>query len=383
MKNKLENLSKNLMRKNNLWIVFLFLIVILFIFGGDLFGLGKVSYGEDREIVKVIKQVLLPEEPKYKPLNKEDYDLRMEKLANNPVPAPAIVVEGASPDTAAAPAPVPKPSLWPVKNLPYPKDGAILPFKRVIAYYGNLYSKRMGVLGEYPEAEMFAKLDAEVKKWEVADPETPVQPALHYIVTTAQLAPGEDGKYRLRMPEKEIDKVLVMAEKINAIVFLDIQVGFSTVQSEIPVLEKYLKMPQVHLGLDPEFSMKSGIRPGKVVGTMDATDINFATEYLAKLVQENDLPPKILVVHRYTQKMVTNYNLFKIVPEVQIVMHMDGWGGGAKKKNTYQQFIVKEPVQFTGFKVFYKNDVLDPGTVLLTPSELLELSPKPIYIQYQ
>ncbi len=185
------------------------------------------------------------------------------------------------------------------------------------------------------------------------------------------------------MPEKEIDKVLVMAEKINAIVFLDIQVGFSTVQSEIPVLEKYLKMPQVHLGLDPEFSMKSGIRPGKVVGTMDATDINFATEYLAKLVQENDLPPKILVVHRYTQKMVTNYNLFKIVPEVQIVMHMDGWGGGAKKKNTYQQFIVKEPVQFTGFKVFYKNDVLDPGTVLLTPSELLELSPKPIYIQYQ
>jgi hypothetical protein len=62
---------------------------------------------------------------------------------------------------------------------------------------------------------------------------------------------------------------------------------------------------------------------------------------------------------------------------------MDGWGGGAKKKNTYQQFVVSEPVQFTGFKLFYKNDILDAGTVLLKPEELLELSPKPIYIQYQ
>ena len=36
---------------------------------------------------------------------------------------------------------------WPVKTV-YPNAGAILPFKRIIAYYGNLYSKRMGVLGE-------------------------------------------------------------------------------------------------------------------------------------------------------------------------------------------------------------------------------------------
>src|SRR6185295_12436617 len=38
---------------------------------------------------------------------------------------------------------------WPVK-LKYPVPGAVFPFYRVIAYYGNLYSKKMGVLGEYP-----------------------------------------------------------------------------------------------------------------------------------------------------------------------------------------------------------------------------------------
>ena len=148
-------------------------------------------------------------------------------------------------------------------------------------------------------------------------------------------------------------------------------------------MEKYLKLPNVHLGIDPEFSMKSGIRPGKIVGTLDAADINFASNYLANIVKANNLTPKVLVIHRYTQKMVTNYKQIKTLPEVQIVMNMDGWGGQAKKINTYQQFIYKEPVQFTGFKLFYKNDLWEKGTSLMTPETLLKLNPRPVYIQYQ
>jgi hypothetical protein len=78
---------------------------------------------------------------------------------------------------------------WPVKT-DYPLAGAILPFKRIIAYYGNLYSTRMGVLGEYPKKEMFARLKAEVDKWEKADSSMKVQPALHYIAVTAQAKSG-------------------------------------------------------------------------------------------------------------------------------------------------------------------------------------------------
>jgi hypothetical protein len=103
----------------------------------------------------------------------------------------------------------------------YPRPGAILPMSRIIAYYGNLYSTRMGILGELPKPQMFARLKAEVAAWEKADPSTPVVPALHYIVTTAQIDPGASGKYRLRMPNAQIDKVMAMAEEINAIVFLD------------------------------------------------------------------------------------------------------------------------------------------------------------------
>jgi hypothetical protein len=271
---------------------------------------------------------------------------------------------------------------WPAKA-PVPNAGAILPFKRVIAYYGNLYSTRMGILGELPKDQMLTKLKGEVAKWEKADPKTPVQPALHYIAVTAQGAPGKDGKYRLRMPFKEIDKVLAMAEEINAIVFIDIQVGLSTIQRELPEFEEYLKKPNVHLGIDPEFSMKGGQAPGKAIGTYDASDINFCTDYLAKLVKENNLPPKIFVVHRFTQAMVTNYRNIKTTPEVQIVMHMDGWGEPAKKVNTYRSFIHKEPVQFTGFKLFYKNDLKRPPHKFMEPQDLMKLKPLPMYIQYQ
>ncbi|HYC83056.1 MAG TPA: hypothetical protein VEB60_00710 [Candidatus Paceibacterota bacterium] len=298
-------------------------------------------------------------------LDKEAYDRKSEQLANY-----------------ASTTSTTTPRLWPVKTV-YPNAGAILPFKRVIAYYGNLYSTRMGALGEYPEAEMLSRLKAEVNRWEAADPTTPVVPALHYIAVTAQGSAGEDGKYRLRMPDSEIDKVLKMAEKINAIVFLDIQVGLSTLQAELPVYEKYFKMPNVHLGIDPEFSMKTGKKPGSVIGTFDAADINYAAEYLAKLVKENNLPPKILVIHRFTQPMVTNYRQIRPLPEVQIVMHMDGWGGVAEKIGTYNAFIAPQPVQFTGFKLFYKNDFRLPGTRIMTPAEILRLQPQPIYIQYQ
>jgi hypothetical protein len=270
---------------------------------------------------------------------------------------------------------------WTVKE-DMPLQGAILPYKRVIAYYGNLYSKQMGILGELPKPEVLKKLQQEVEVWEKADTAMEVQPALHYIAVTAQCLPGKAGKYRLRMPFSQIDSVLNMAKQIDAIVFLDIQVGLSSLQEEVPALENYLKLPNVHLGIDPEFSMKGGERPGKVIGNFDAADINYTADYLTKLVKENNLPPKILVVHRFTQGMVKNYKQIKTRPEVQMVMHMDGWGYPAKKITTYKQFIYKEPVEYTGFKIFYKNDTRDNAR-LLTPEELLNLKPRPVYIQYQ
>ncbi len=277
-----------------------------------------------------------------------------------------------------------KKSGWPVTG-PAPVDGALLPNKRIVAFYGNPLSKKMGVLGELPPDQMLAKLDAVVKEWEAADPETPVQPALHYISVVAQAGPGSDGKYRLRMDSAKIEEIYGWAQKRNALLFLDIQAAFSTVQEEMPRLMKFLERPNVHFGIDPEFYMhyeREGVPPGKKIGTLSAKEINWAIEQLAKLSEEKNIPPKILVVHRFTRPMVKNYRDIKLNPRVQVVMHMDGWGAPWLKFDSYKDYIVDEPVQFTGFKLFYKNDT-KKGDKLLTAGELVQLRPRPIYIQYQ
>src|SRR5205823_2200513 len=138
---------------------------------------------------------------------------------------------------------------WPVRNAPAPGPGSVLPAKRIVAFYGNPLSKKMGVLGELPPAEMLAKLDRETAAWQKADPSLPVQPALHLIAVVAQGGPGRDGKYRLRMDSTLIEKVYGWAQQKHALLFLDVQVGQSTLQAEIPLLERFLKRPDVHLGI--------------------------------------------------------------------------------------------------------------------------------------
>jgi hypothetical protein len=296
------------------------------------------------------------------------YDKKLLENANNPL----------GPDGVT-----PKQHRWPAPAV-YPNAGALLPFNRIVAYYGNFYSKRMGVLGQYPPDEVIKMLDKEVAKWKAVEPTTPVIPAIDYIAVVAQHNGGKDGMYRYRMPDDQIKKALDMADQIKGLLVLDLQIGFSDVRTEIPRLESYLKLPNVMLALDPEFAMKTtGVAPGGEIGSLDASDINYAAEYLAGIVKKYNLPPKILIVHRFTQHMITNARAIKPLPEVQIVIDMDGWGYKGKKLDSYKYFVAAEPVQFTGMKIFYENDLKPPSTGLFTPDELMKLTPRPIYILYQ
>ena len=274
-----------------------------------------------------------------------------------------------------------KSTAWPVHTAP-PLAGSILPQRRIVAFYGNPLSKKMGVLGELPPDEMLAKFDKEIAAWQKADPTHPVQPALHLIAVVAQGAPGRDGKYRLRMTDSLINMVYSWAQKKHALLFLDVQVGQSTVQEELPRLVPFLQRPDVMLGIDPEFSMKGGEKPGTKIGTMSSSDVNFAINLLSGLVKQYNLPPKVLIVHRFTRKMLTDSKGIKLDPRVQVVINMDGWGQPWLKYDSYRAYVEAEPVQFTGFKLFYHNDT-KKGDPLLTPPEVLMLNPKPLYIQYQ
>jgi hypothetical protein len=321
------------------------------------------------------------------PIDTAAYNAKLLQLANVPPRTITVTVTSTIPGTTTIQRSkitktVSSTSPWPVKTA-YPNAGALLPFNRIVAYYGNFYSTQMGVLGQYPPDQMTAMLASTTAEWRAADPSTPVIPAIDYIVVTAQGSAGTDGKYRLRMPDSQIDKALALMAPVNGLVFLDFQVGWSNVETEVQQYASYLKLPNVELSLDPEFDMEPGVKPDQEIGTMDAKDINWAANYIANIVDQNNLPPKILVVHRFTKDMVTNYKQIAPLPQVQIVIDMDGWGSQAKKINTYQRVEVAEPVQFTGFKLFYKNDLLPPSTGMLSPQQVLQLSPRPSYIQYQ
>ena len=251
-----------------------------------------------------------------------------------------------------------------------------------MAFYGHPRSERMGILGELPPAQMLAKLDQEVEAWRQADPGTPVRAALHAIAVMATGNPGDDGKYRLRLPKSAIEEVIGWAAQRDAIVILDIQPGHSTVAEELRHLLPYLRRPNVHLALDPEWRMSGDAVPGRRIGSMRAAEVNHAIAELAKLVEADGLPPKVLVVHRFTQAMLPDANRIQQDARVQLVLNMDGWGPPHTKIDSYRSWVARAPVPYKGFKLFYKNDRRN-GSRMMTPQDLLALSPVPIYVQYQ
>jgi hypothetical protein len=258
------------------------------------------------------------------------------------------------------------------------RSDALLPESRIIAFYGTPLSTRMGILGEIPRDRMLAKLDTVAAEWARVDSTRTVRPALHLIVTVAQPLPGGDGMYRLRHGSPVIDKVIDWADSRGWLVFLDIQIGRAPIAGEIDRLLPWLARPNVHLAIDPEFAMPPDGVPGRRIGRIDGAQVNLAIDRLAELVTRHRIPPKVLVVHRFTEGMLTNHAAIRTDPRVQVVIHMDGFGAPALKRSIYDLIVTRRPVQVAGLKLFYKND-----KPMMTPPEILALRPVPLYIQYQ
>jgi hypothetical protein len=278
--------------------------------------------------------------------------------------------------SAAAAASEPPPYFPP--PMPAPRRDALLPWSRVVTYYGNPLSKKMGILGELPPEQMMAGLEREAAAWRKADPLTTVRPGLELVATVASNTPGPSGYFRTRMPDALIAKVVGWARSRGWLIILDIQVGHSDAKDEIERLRPFLESPDVHLALDPEFDMQPGIVPGRRIGTTDAKSVNKAIALLASMIEKKRLPPKLLLVHRFTEGMLTNARAVKLDPRVQVVMVMDGYGSPAFKRTAYRIAIRKEPVEYAGLKLFYKNDKPQ-----MTPKEALSLTPGPSVIIYQ
>src|SRR5699024_6797457 len=100
---------------------------------------------------------------------------------------------------------------------------------RLVAYYGTPKSEDMGILGEYSPEDMMKKLKKETAKYSKADPDRPAVPTIELIATVAQRTPGPDDLYVAEPSTDTIDEYAELAEKHDAILLLDIQLGQGTV----------------------------------------------------------------------------------------------------------------------------------------------------------
>lgn len=254
----------------------------------------------------------------------------------------------------------------------------LLPEHRIVSFYGNPRSARMGILGQLPRDSLLRRLREQAAAYAAADTATPVIPALHLVTVVAQKSPGAQKLYRARMPVELVEQVASWVEPDSMLLFLDIQPGASDMLTEARNYLPFLARPGVHLALDPEFAMAVGEVPGTRIGSIDADDVNEVIDLLADLVETRSLPPKILIVHRFTERMLTGAERIRPDPRVQVVITMDGFGPPALKEDSYRCIVGQRPVQFTGFKLFYRQDV-----PLMGPARVLTLRPAPHVIIYQ
>lgn len=256
-------------------------------------------------------------------------------------------------------------------------DG-LLPGHRILTYYGFPGNDKMGILGEYDKETALAKLREQAAEYEAADPSTPVLLAFEVIASVGQKEPQADGSYLLDAPSELLDEYADFCEENGLLLFLDVQVGRRTVETEVHGLEKWLAKPFVHLAIDPEFAMKPGQIPGDVIGSVQAADITATQNWLVQLAKQYGIPPKVLIVHQFHEGMIANKESLTPVSGVQLVIDADGWGPPDQKQSTYAQVNGAVPIEYDGIKLFYRQD--DP---IMTADEVVKLDPVPMVVIYQ
>ena len=257
--------------------------------------------------------------------------------------------------------------------------GGPLVEKRMVSYYGHPLAGAMGVLGQLEPPQMVDQLKEQAAVWTRLDPDRPAIPTIELIASVAQPAPGPDGLYLTPTDTFWIDKYAKLAEENDCLLLLDVQIGYSTIADEIERLMPYLEQPNVHLAIDPEYDMSAGEVPGQQFGSSTGREIMAAAKTLSKLVEEKDLPPKVLVIHQFRYDMIVNKQAIKPVKNVEIVVHADGFGSPEAKITKYDALVRDQPIQYGGFKLFYDQDY-----PLMSPRKVMKaLEPDPAVISYQ
>lgn len=250
---------------------------------------------------------------------------------------------------------------------------------QILAFYGKPDSRSMGILGEYSKEDLATMLEAYARLYDERNGEQGVVPAFYLIYGTCWPG-GEIGYLRDSLVKEYIE----FARARGMLVFIDHQIGKYPVAEAVDRLLPWLKYPNVHIALDPEWRTES---PMEKIGEVSADEINAAEDAMSRYLVAEGLPAgKMLVIHQFQDRMIAErWRVRADYDGVLLVHTADGFGPPALKRWSYSTNAKAENMPLKGFKLFFKTDVTGAGydDPLLLPEEVLSMDPRPRLIIYQ
>jgi hypothetical protein len=255
----------------------------------------------------------------------------------------------------------------------------VFPGRRFVALYGHPGAPVLGVLGEQPVGEAVTRAQRVAAEYESLVDE-PVVPAFELITTIASGSAGPERDYSRRTPIDKLRPWVDAAREAGVYVVLDLQPGRTDFLTQAKEYEELLAEPHVGLALDPEWRLADDQRHLEQIGSVAAAEVNEVVEWLADLTAEHRLPQKLLVLHQFTLRMITDRaDVHTGRDELAVLIHVDGFGTPSAKRSTWNALHADPPPDvWWGWKNFYDED-----RPTFSPEQTVAVSPSPVFVSYQ
>jgi hypothetical protein len=168
------------------------------------------------------------------------------------------------------------------------------------------------------------------------------------------------------------------------LVFIDHQIGRYDPIASLRKMFPYLRYPNVHLALDPEWRTD---KPMQEIGRVNAEELNRAQQAMEDYLVENRIPgERMLVVHQFKPWMIMDREAVRAGRDrVRLIHCADGFGNPGQKRDAYAANAQARNLPLKAFKLFYNFGIPGAGydNPLLSPAQVYGLNPRPYLIMYQ
>ncbi|MCL2265668.1 MAG: hypothetical protein FWC22_06465 [Treponema sp.] len=249
----------------------------------------------------------------------------------------------------------------------------------ILAYYGHPNSRNMGILGRYSINELDQMMTEKAAEYKAVNGGRNVRKAL-YIIYGTVWPQGRIGT----IEHKTLMEYIEYGMKNDILIYIDHQIGRYDPIDSLKVMLPYLRYPNVHLALDPEWRTT---KPMTEIGHLTAEEIIRAQQIMEDYLIENNLPgERMLVIHQFNHGMIKDREKVRSdFNRVRLIHCADGFGSPLLKRNTYNYNALAANMPLKAFKLFYNFEIPGAGydNPIMSPEDVYALKPRPYIIMYQ